>query len=69
MKDNGSALPAHLQPPNKAGKRSAAPVSLRGGAMVLPGSRLIERGFGALGAGHGVDLCLRVLFGLDGCYR
>lgn len=34
--------------------------------MVFPGSRLIERGFRALRAGHGVELCLLVLFSLDG---
>ena len=69
MKHNGSVLPAHLQPPNEVGKWSVASTSLRGGAMVFPGSHLIERGFGALAAGHGVDLCLLVLFSLDGGYR
>lgn len=68
MKDNGSALPAPLQPPNEVGKRSVASMSLRG-AMVFPRCHLIERGFGALGAGHSVDLCLLVLFSLDGGYR
>lgn len=69
MKDDGSALPAHLRPPNEVGKQSAASASLRGGAIVFPGSRLIARGFGALGAGHSVDLCLLVLLSLGGGSR
>lgn len=69
MKDSGSVLLAHLQPPNEVGKRSVASMSLRGGAMVFPESYLIERGLGALGAGHSVDLQLLVLFSLDVVYR